>query len=261
VIADGLDNASSGGEIKGDVTLTIEVKSKGSEPRDIHEPVKFSLKADSQLTATLGFFTGILQVSKSFKLPLVENIDSEIDTFPTLDKANDVQDIISNYPTEASKNTHILFYFNQYIKSVNSLYSQYSDQTQRDVAKKEMKQKNIRSIADICLKQMERQLSLKDKNYSQQFNTLAFDFIQKQIFGSDMVDVIDISSEDIKEIRKANFDELKQKFDVEVSTVGDNIKFIGKYKDSNERNFLYEIHMTVKDKGSIFIKIGDLFYG
>jgi hypothetical protein len=66
VIADGVAGESSGGEVKGDVTLTIYARKKGSEKKILTEAIPFSLKSESATVANLSPYNGMLDLAKAF---------------------------------------------------------------------------------------------------------------------------------------------------------------------------------------------------
>jgi len=271
VVADGKGNSVSGDNVKADVTVRIQAKTKEDHPQDIDVPLIFSLKADSSTVASLGIYNSILYIGKMFKLPLVQGLE-DIQEFPDANKRSKIDEIFYTHPEQIKNPSNLLFYIKNYNNVVDKINSQLSRLNNAAPEEKkdlqvELMNKSLEAMKLLvtkCNDQVAEQMATKSQDSS--FNEKAFSFIQKHIFGSDMADVIDISDKDIKEIRKANFDALKQKLDVEVAIVGDSMKFIGLDKTTQKRQLLYQIDpilkITPSQKSQFYmIKIGDLFYG
>lgn len=65
VIADGIAGESSGGEIKGDVTLEVYASKKGGQQKIISGSLPFSLKSESVTVANLSPYRGMLDIAKA----------------------------------------------------------------------------------------------------------------------------------------------------------------------------------------------------
>lgn len=65
IIADGIAGESSGGEIKGDVTLEVYAMKKGSNQKIISGALPFSLKSESVTVANLSPYRGMLDIAKA----------------------------------------------------------------------------------------------------------------------------------------------------------------------------------------------------
>lgn len=68
VIADGIAGESSGGEIKGDVTLDIYATKKNSKKKIFTGAIPFSLKSESITVANLSPYRGMLDIAKAMKI-------------------------------------------------------------------------------------------------------------------------------------------------------------------------------------------------
>lgn len=68
VIADGIAGESSGGDIKGDVTLTVYGERKGSSKKITNISIPFSLKSGSVTVANLSPYKGMLEIAKALKI-------------------------------------------------------------------------------------------------------------------------------------------------------------------------------------------------
>ena len=68
VIADGIAGESSGGELKGDVTLEVYATLKNSNKKIISGSLPFSLKSESVTVANLSPYRGMLDFAKAMKI-------------------------------------------------------------------------------------------------------------------------------------------------------------------------------------------------
>lgn len=88
----------------------------------------------------------------------------------------------------------------------------------------------------------------------QNFSKIAFDFLHKNIFGSDKAEVIDVSSSGVKEITLEYFENLKKNVTLIAKKNGNNLQFVNKNtnvpifqirtklrKEANEAKFYLEV--------------------
>jgi len=68
VIADGIEGESSGGEIKGDVTLSTYVRSKSGSKKIHKGTIPFSIKSGSATVANLSPYKGMLDIAAAMKI-------------------------------------------------------------------------------------------------------------------------------------------------------------------------------------------------
>jgi hypothetical protein len=68
VIADGIEGESSGGLIKGDVTLQIYAEKKRSKEKILSESLSFSLKSESVTVSNLSPYKGMLEFANALKI-------------------------------------------------------------------------------------------------------------------------------------------------------------------------------------------------
>ena len=68
VIADGIAGESSGGQIKGDVTVDIEAVTSKGKSKIFSQSIPFSLKSESVTVANLSPYNGMLDIAKAFGL-------------------------------------------------------------------------------------------------------------------------------------------------------------------------------------------------
>lgn len=68
VIADGISGESSGGDIKGDVVVNIEVIGSNDKKSILRETVPFSVKSESTTISNLGPYNGMMNLAKTFDI-------------------------------------------------------------------------------------------------------------------------------------------------------------------------------------------------
>ena len=68
VVADGIAGESSGGAIKGDVTVQIEAVTSKGKSTIFNQSIPFSLKSESVTVANLSPYNGMLDIAKAFGL-------------------------------------------------------------------------------------------------------------------------------------------------------------------------------------------------
>jgi hypothetical protein len=68
VVADGIAGESSGGQLKGDVTLEVYAVKAGSEEKVISGQLPFSLKSESVTVANLSPYNGMLDLAKALEI-------------------------------------------------------------------------------------------------------------------------------------------------------------------------------------------------
>lgn len=68
VIADGIAGESSGGDVKGDVTLVVYGVKKGSKQKVTEITIPFSLKSGSVTVANLSPYKGMVSIAKALKI-------------------------------------------------------------------------------------------------------------------------------------------------------------------------------------------------
>lgn len=68
VIADGIAGESSGGAVKGDVTVSIEAQTSKGKSKIFSQSIPFSLKSESVTVANLSPYNGMIDIAKAFGL-------------------------------------------------------------------------------------------------------------------------------------------------------------------------------------------------
>jgi hypothetical protein len=68
VIADGIAGESSGGAVKGDVTVSVEAETSKGKSKIFTQSIPFSLKSESVTVANLSPYNGMIDIAKAFGL-------------------------------------------------------------------------------------------------------------------------------------------------------------------------------------------------
>ena len=74
IIADGIAGESSGGAVKGDVTVSVEAQSSKGKSNIFSQTIPFSLKSESVTVANLSPYDGMIDIAKAFNLQW-KNVD------------------------------------------------------------------------------------------------------------------------------------------------------------------------------------------
>ncbi len=259
--ADGTKGASSGQEIKGDVKLHIKAKTNTNVPYDI-DSIQFSLKTDNIKTSELSIFTAALRLGNFFELPITKGLES-LSSFPTVTglsrtSPDSAESLVNNKFKTLSENPHHLMF---YVKKIIELKQRLANP---NTTSKEQIYQTIEEMLWIIARKVNKELEIQLQNKSETYDISkkTFDFLEKEIFGEDMAEVIKILPTGIKEITKEDFDLLRNKYRVEVAIVGDIIKFIGIDKEKGNREVLFTIKPLIqpaKKTERFDIELGPIF--
>jgi hypothetical protein len=208
IVADGIAGESSGGEIKGDVSLEVYATRKGSTKRIIEGSLPFSLKSESVTVASLSPYHGMLNIAKAMGI--------QWDA--------DQRYIRLSKPFIGAAEQKIKF------EMIVSLYE-------------ELKQK------------------IQDKSKSSStFTKDALMFLEKSIFGSDLADVIDVTSSGVKEITKEYYDVLKNTVKLKVEAKGNNLVFV----DIKTNSPIFQIRTKLRpppaNEAKFYLEVGKGIY-
>jgi len=201
VISDGIAGESSGGEIKGDVTLEVYAVRKGSTKKLAVGSLPFSLKSESVTVANLSPYNGMLDIADALGIQWTAKED-----YIRLAKA-------FRGPVEQKAKFEL----------IESMYNDLKTEI------------------------------IKESN-KPQFTKNALDFLSKSIFGSDLSDVVDVSSTGLKEITVEYFNNLRKTVQLTAKSNGNNLVFKDRKTDvpifqirtkliprSNEAKFYLEV--------------------
>jgi hypothetical protein len=272
VIADGVEASGGRGEIKGDVKINIHARTNTRIPMDLEDPISFSLKVEDNTIANLGIFSGILKLGQLFNLRLIEGLE-DVKTFP--DRYSGMQTILYDHQGQWDNEEHLIYYLRKYLE-IQDHYLAVPD-SEYEGGKKERQALQATDELDAqerlinqFIREFSEQLEGKDSDTfnadprSRVFASKCLQFLRKEMFGSDLSDVISIRKGDIKEIRDADFDDFKQEYVVNFVLNGITMEFYA-VGINNERFLLFKIRprLEYSVKGNrktqiLSVEVGDL---
>jgi hypothetical protein len=210
VVADGIAGEVSGGEIKSDVEITLEVRD-AKKKLIATEKIPFSIKSKSKTLSNLSPFNGMKKIAASFHIN-----DAFIEKYRPIFEER----ATTSVQKEATN------------KAISAIYNE---------------------LTTLMVKKS------KDKNFSK----YAVDFISKEVFGSDLADLIDIDNTKIKEIPKKLFDSFVKTMEFEAIKSGNYIKVMLK---GSTKMMLFSTRIKIRTSSSgaverkFYIEAGNLLY-
>lgn len=211
VVADGIAGEVSGGEIKSDVDVILQVMN-AQKKVIATEKIPFSIKSKSKTVSNLSPFNGMKKIADAF------DIDAAfIEEYRPMFE----QRAITDTEKEAVN------------KAISAIYNK---------------------LADLMVKKS------SDANFSKN----AVEFISKEVFGSDLADLVDIDGGKIKEIPKKVFDSFIRTMKFEAVKSGNYIKFMVK---GSSNLMLFSTRIKIRTSAStggverkFYIEAGNLLY-
>jgi len=208
VISDGIEGETSGGDIKGDVTLAVHATlGSGVKKEIISGALPFSLKSESVTVSNLSPYYGMLDIAKALKI----DWDGE-EKYKRLSKV---------FKGVAEQNAKF-----------ELITAMYNDLKQRITA----------------------------KSSSGTFTKDAFAFLSKNIFGSDLADVIDVTKGGVKEITKSYFDQLEKKTKLFVEENGNNLVFKNKVDQTPIFQIRTKLRPPPANEAKFYLEVGKGIY-
>lgn len=211
VIADGIAGESSGGEIKSDVDVTLQIRNAQGKIIG-NEKIPFSVKSKSKTLSNLSPFNGMKKIAMAFDIP-----------------TNFIEDYRPVFEQRAITDTEKA----AVNKAISAIYNK---------------------LADLMVKKSQ------DANFSKN----AVDFISREVFGTDLADLVDIDGGKIKEIPKKVFDSLVKTMKFKAVKSGNNVKVM--VKDSTSL-MLFSTRIKIRTSAStggverkFYIEAGNLLY-
>jgi hypothetical protein len=272
VIADGVQGGGGRGDIKGDVKLSIQAKTKTPIPMDISDPISFSLKVDDNTVSNLGIFSAVLKLGQMFDLDLVAGLQ-DLPVFP--DRYSRMQELLYDHQDRWEDEEHIIYYMRNYMK----VQDHYQSREDSDFEGGSKERKALQSTGELdALKTLVERLIMQFSNQLEDidteqftadprarvFTTKVFKFLEKEVFGQDDADLITIKKGDVKELKKSDFEDIKNDYVIDFDLEGMNMMFYG-IDINNQRKLLFKIRPRLEYslKGNrktqlMMVELGDL---
>lgn len=263
IVADGSQSATSSEELKGDVSLRIEAKTKTQIPQDIEAPLHFSIKTKNDKTSNLSIFTSILRLSNFFGLKFSKGMEN-MSSFPSIggSSTGNTLDILNNkYKNYINDSSHLVYYVNKYSRlkdKVNSI--NVNDENTQELKNKAIEHAlmYLKEIMSNTILELEKQIKNADGSYN--FDNRVFNFLEREIFGSDNAEIVKLLPTSIEEVTKKDIDYLRNNYTVEASIVGNDIMFIGINKETQKRDVIFKIHPNIKKLPAVIeVVLGNIF--
>ena len=253
VVADGVGGSTSGGKIKGDITIKIEAKTKTDIPNDLEVPISFSLKVDSDLVSNLGIFSGILKLGQLFELEMIKGLET-LDLFPNQNAK--MRELLYDHQDQWDNDSHIIYYLRQYMVVQDKFMAVPDEEYEGGVAQRKLQQaqseiEQLKLLIERFLDEFESQIESEDYEQfttdprARLFTSRVLRFLEKELFGEDLADIIRISKGDIQELNQANLDELKNDHVINFKKDGSTMKFFT-VDINNEQKLLFQIRPRVE---------------
>ena len=276
VIADGSEaSATKGGLIKGDVKLDIHARTKTSIPQEIKGTLSFSLKTgtDTKTVSNLSIFGGILKMGQHYDLDFVSDINKDTEF---TGKYKDTQKLVYEHPDKWADEEHFISYLRKYLLIQDSFLSKKDDEfegggSERRVQQMTAELTHLKTLLKKFIVAFTRDIKGIDSDvfttdpHARLFASKTFDFIQREIFGTDIAEYIHVTDSDIKEIKKADIENMKYEYVVKVESEPNGIvNFIGINIDGSKKLIFrvvprLEYNIKTQRKTQLLtIDIGDL---
>ncbi len=275
VVADGVSTSSSKNTLKGDVQLKISATSKTDIPKDLREPIVFSLKSGEASTkstvSNMGIFVGLFRLCKTFNLRFIEGLEG-VEDFP--DRYSKMQDLVYQHPDKIPDEDHFIHYVKKYM-TIQDRYYAGGGEGDTDADKKAYQARDELEHLKVTIKRFIRamtdEIRMRDSEVftadprARVFTMKCLEFLRKQIFGQDMARVISIKGSDVKEIDTADFDAMKDTYVINLQTdESGTMRFYG-IDINNEKTLLFQIRPRLEYNlkngnkvQTLMVEVGDL---
>lgn len=213
-------------EVKADVTMELVSNGEVAIPNDIKKIV-YSIKYDKEKKTSkvseLSIFTLILRLGNAFKLPMVKGLDN-----------------LRKLPYDVSKGSQAgkwlfdVFHNNQEFKALSNQPNHLFNFIKRYISP-EMDFNDKNEIMKQFLMEFNNELIVKEKQQPQ-FSNILYNFLEKEIFGQDMADVVKIDISGIREIDVELYNKIRNNCLVDFSI-----------RPTKSKNLLFEFDAVAKD--------------
>jgi hypothetical protein len=214
---------TQGDEVKADVTMDLIPKENIKVPQDIKKivySIKYSNKKLESKVSEISIFTLILRLGIAFRLPMVSGLDN-MRELPYKVNAQ-----------SGSKWLHELFYDNAQYKQLslqeNHLFNFIRKFYTTNVGDRE-------SILKQFLLEFNNEMLIKEKKQPE-FSNILYNFLEKELFGKDLADIVKIDINGISDIDVEAYNKIRNNYLVDFST-----------RPSKSKNLLFKFEAVGKD--------------
>ncbi len=217
-------------ETKADVTMELISNSEIKIPSEIKKivySIKYEKEKKTSKVAETSIFNLILRLGNAFKLPLTKGLDD-----------------LRTLPYDVSAGAQAGKWRNRYNGLLDSgKYKELSEIPNHllnfvlKIVSPELKFKDKNIVLQHFLSEFNEEMIVKEKQQPT-FSNLLYDFLEKEIFGQDLVDVVKIDISGIREIDVEAYNKIRNTCLVDFST-----------RPTKSKNLIFEFEAVAKDGG------------
>jgi hypothetical protein len=237
-------------DVKGDVILEIISKTQETVPEDIKKisySVKYGGGKSEFKIAETAIFNVILRLSNTFHLPMTNGLNAlknlpRVIALRQLDQWND-DPLFNQYKKQSG---HLMYFVNMLLAKMNNITKPSPEALEE-----------IRiSLKNAFLNEFNNEMSVKERKQPD-FSQKAYSFLEKEIFGQDLSDVVIIDIGNVSEINMEKYEEIKKEylvdFDLKTFNKNDILRFDIVKNDGRFPLFWIENHTN----GTVQVKVGN----
>lgn len=216
-------------EVKADVIMELTPKSNIPIPNDIKRisySVKYSKDKATSKVSENGIFNLILRMGTAFKLPMTKGLEG-MRTLPYQVSAAFGSKWLFEVFEENPQFKALSLQENHLLNFVRKIFTNPNDAIRENVLQR-------------FILEFNEEMVVKEKQQPQ-FSTTLYDFLEKEIFGKDMADVVRIDSDGLKDIDIDLYRKIKNNYLIEFST-----------RPTKSKNLIFKFEAIAKD-GSSFL--------
>lgn len=217
-------------ETKADVTMELVSNSEVKIPNDIKKivySIKYEKEKKTSKVAETSIFNLILRLGNAFKLPLTKGLED-----------------LRSLPYDVSGGAQAGKWRNRYNGLLDSgKYKELSEIPNHllnfvlKIVSPELNFKDKNIVLQHFLSEFNSEMLVKEKQQPT-FSNILYDFLEKEIFGQDLVDVVKIDISGIREIDVEAYNKIRNNCLVDFST-----------RPTKSKNLIFEFEAVAKDGG------------
>lgn len=217
-------------ETKADVTMELVSNSEVKIPNDIKKivySIKYEKEKKTSKVAETSIFNLILRLGNAFKLPLTKGLED-----------------LRSLPYDVSGGAQAGKWRNRYNGLLDSgKYKELSEIPNHllnfvlKIVSPELNFKDKNIVLQHFLSEFNSEMLVKEKQQPT-FSNILYDFLEKEIFGQDLVDVVKIDISGIREIDVEAYNKIRNTCLVDFST-----------RPTKSKNLIFEFEAVAKDGG------------